>query len=38
VPYVTTLAAAVAAARGIAAYRQGHGEVKSVQSYHLDLK
>jgi carbamoyl-phosphate synthase large subunit len=38
VPYVTTLAAAVAAARGIAAYRQGHGEARSLQSYHVDLK
>ena len=34
VPYITTLAAAVAAAKGIAADRQGHGQVKSLQSYH----
>ena len=31
VPYITTLAAAVAAAKGIAADRQGHGQVKSLQ-------
>jgi carbamoyl-phosphate synthase large subunit len=34
VPYITTLAAAVAAAKGIAACRQGHGRVKSLQRYH----
>ncbi len=38
VPYVTTLAAAFAAAKGIAAYRQGQGQVKSLQSYHADIK
>jgi len=38
VPYITTTAAAVAAARGIAAYRQGHGQVKSIQSYHKDIE
>ena len=38
VPYVTTLAAAAAAARGIAAYREGHGEVRALQSYHRDLR
>jgi carbamoyl-phosphate synthase large subunit len=38
VPYITTTAAAVAAAKGIAAYRQGHGRVKSIQSYHADIK
>ena len=37
VPYVTTLAAAVAAAKGIAACRKGHGRVKSLQSYHADI-
>ncbi len=37
VPYITTLAAAVAAAKGIAADRQGHGQVKSLQSYHKDI-
>ncbi|HEY49886.1 MAG TPA: carbamoyl-phosphate synthase large subunit [Dehalococcoidia bacterium] len=37
VPYITTTTAAVAAARGIAAYRKGHGEVKSLQEYHADI-
>jgi carbamoyl-phosphate synthase large subunit len=38
VPYITTLAAAVAAAKGIAAYRQGHGQVKSLQEYHAEIR
>jgi carbamoyl-phosphate synthase large subunit len=38
VPYITTLAAGIAAARGIAAFRKGHGSVKSLQSYHSDIK
>ena len=38
VPYITTLAAAIAAGRGIEAYRRGHGSVKSLQSYHEDTK
>jgi len=38
VPYVTTLAAAVAAAKGIAAFRKGRGTVKSLQEYHADIK
>jgi carbamoyl-phosphate synthase large subunit len=38
VPYVTTLAAAVAAAKGIAACRDGRGAGKSLQSYHADIK
>jgi carbamoyl-phosphate synthase large subunit len=38
VPYITTMSAALASARGIAAYRQGHGEVKSLQSYHGDIR
>ena len=38
VPYITTTAAAIAAARGIAAYRNGHGHVRSLQSYHGDIK
>ena len=37
VPYITTTAAAVAAARGIAACRKGHGRVKSLQRYHEDI-
>jgi len=38
VPYITTLAAAAAAAKGIAAYRQVKSGVKSLQSYHADIK
>jgi carbamoyl-phosphate synthase large subunit len=37
VPYITTLAAANAAALGIQAYREGRGQVKSLQEYHADL-
>jgi carbamoyl-phosphate synthase large subunit len=38
VPYITTTAAAVSAAKGIAAYRQGHSVVKSLQEYHSDIR
>jgi carbamoyl-phosphate synthase large subunit len=38
IPYITTLAAAIAVAKGIAAYRQGKGSVRSLQSYHRDIK
>ena len=38
VPYITTLAAAIAAAKGIAAYRHGHGEARSLQEYHADIR
>ncbi len=34
VPYLTTVAAAVAASEGIKAAREGKGEVRSLQSYH----
>jgi carbamoyl-phosphate synthase large subunit len=37
VPYITTLAAAMAAARGIAVYRQAKSGVKSLQRYHADI-
>jgi carbamoyl-phosphate synthase large subunit len=37
IPYITTLSAAIAAAKGIAAYRQGKGTVKSLQEYHRDI-
>ena len=37
VPYITTVAAAIAAARGIEAFRRGHSDVKSLQSYHADV-
>jgi len=38
IPYITTIAAAVAAAKGIAALRKGHGRAKSLQAYHADIK
>jgi len=38
VPYITTLTAAVAVAKGIAAYRQTKPDVKSLQSYHKDIE
>jgi carbamoyl-phosphate synthase large subunit len=38
VPYITTLTAALAAARGIARHRTGHGKVKALQHYHADIK
>ncbi|MFO7578562.1 MAG: carbamoyl-phosphate synthase large subunit [Pelovirga sp.] len=37
VPYITTAAAASAAAKGIAARLQGKGEVRALQSYHAAL-
>jgi carbamoyl-phosphate synthase large subunit len=37
VPYITTLAAATAAAKGIAAYRLGKGRVRSLQAYHRTI-
>jgi carbamoyl-phosphate synthase large subunit len=38
VPYVTTLAAALASARGIAAARAGQSGVRSLQSYHASFR
>jgi len=38
VPYITTLTAAMAAAKGIRAYCEGKSEVKSLQEYHADIK
>ena len=38
VPYITTLAAAHAAAKGIAAFRAGRGQVKSLQAYHAGIE
>ncbi len=37
VPYITTPAAAMAAAKGIEAFQSDHGTVKSLQSYHRDI-
>jgi carbamoyl-phosphate synthase large subunit len=38
VPYITTAAAASAAAKGIAAFRKGRSGVKSLQEYHADIE
>ncbi len=38
VPYITTMAAAMATVKGIAAVRKGHGAVRSLQSYHRDIR
>ncbi len=38
IPYLTTLAAAVASAQGIRAARNGSGSVKSIQAYHADIR
>ncbi|MCX6001481.1 MAG: hypothetical protein NTY79_02935, partial [Chloroflexi bacterium] len=38
VTYITTLAAASAAAKGIAAFQKGKPSVKSLQTYHSDIK
>jgi carbamoyl-phosphate synthase large subunit len=38
IPYITTLAAALAAAKGIVSVRKGHGKVKSLQEYHSEIK
>ena len=37
IPFITTTAAAIAAAKGVAEYRNGKGEVKSLQEYHSDI-
>ncbi|MHC4708396.1 MAG: carbamoyl-phosphate synthase large subunit, partial [Planctomycetota bacterium] len=38
VPYITTTAAAAAAAKGIAASHNGDSSIRSLQSYHSDIK
>ncbi|MHC4123042.1 MAG: carbamoyl-phosphate synthase large subunit [Planctomycetota bacterium] len=38
IPYITTTAAALAAVKGISAYRKGISPIKSLQSYHADIK
>ncbi|NLY73931.1 MAG: carbamoyl-phosphate synthase large subunit [Firmicutes bacterium] len=38
VPYITTLAAALATAKGIAAFRENPAHVKSIQEYHAGIK
>jgi carbamoyl-phosphate synthase large subunit len=37
IPYITTLSAAIAAAKGIAAIRQGKDTIKSLQEYHREI-
>jgi len=37
VPYITTIAAAIAAAKGIDASRKGRGEIRSLQEYHKGI-
>ena len=37
IPYITTLAGALAAARGIAAIRRGRGQARSLQDYHRHI-
>ncbi len=38
VPYITTIAAALAAAEGIAAFRQSRDTVHSLQEYHAEIR
>ncbi len=38
IPYVTTLAGALASARGIAAAKAGHGGVRSLQETHVGIR
>jgi carbamoyl-phosphate synthase large subunit len=38
VPYITTLAAGLAAAKGIEAFREGRARVKSLQEYHVGIR
>ena len=37
IPYITTMTAALAAAKGVAAWKEARGDVKSLQAYHADL-
>jgi carbamoyl-phosphate synthase large subunit len=38
IPFITTAAAARAAAVGITEFRAGRAEIKSLQSYHQDIR
>ena len=38
IPYITTTAAAIAAAKGIEAIREGEARVRSLQDYHAELR
>jgi carbamoyl-phosphate synthase large subunit len=38
IPYITTITAAVASAKGIEAIQKGKGKIKSLQEYHAEIK
>ncbi|MFH1823815.1 MAG: carbamoyl-phosphate synthase large subunit [Candidatus Firestonebacteria bacterium] len=38
IPYITTISAALATAKGISAMKEGRSAVKSLQEYHSDIK
>ncbi|MBU1566616.1 MAG: ATP-grasp domain-containing protein, partial [Proteobacteria bacterium] len=38
IPYITTTAAAIAAAKGIAGIKEGEAKVRSLQSYHGEIR
>ena len=38
IPYITTIAAANASAKGIEAIQKGKGKIRSLQEYHADIK
>jgi carbamoyl-phosphate synthase large subunit len=38
IPYITTTAAAIAAAKGIEARREGRPKIRSLQQYHADMR
>jgi len=38
IPYITTIAAAAATAKGITAFKKKPGHIKSLQNYHADIK
>jgi carbamoyl-phosphate synthase large subunit len=38
IPYITTITAAVASAKGIEAIQKGKGKIKSLQEYHAEIR
>jgi carbamoyl-phosphate synthase large subunit len=38
IPYITTVAAALAAAEGISARHQGEADVRPLQEYHAEME
>jgi len=38
IPYITTIAAAAASAKGIEAIQKGKSKIKSLQEYHAEIK